>query len=131
MMMTFERMHNPVKPCFTLFSYSKHTVSQKEQTFEITEKNNFPVLASHTPFYPRQELSSGFRFRTTMQKLLYLHLWNLAHIWALCPSCAFWGSYCHCIYSLSIIMKNEKKLIFFVSGPKLPNGCAYLHEILS
>ena len=28
-------------------------------------------------------------------------------------------------------MKNMKKLIFFVSGPELLNGFAYLHEILS
>ena len=99
-------------------------------------------------FYPRQKLSSGivvsgkkwcpaggraslFRFRTTVRKLLNFHLWNLAHNWVLCSSCAFWGSYCHCIYSFSIIMKNKKKLFFFVSGPELLNGCTYLHEILS
>ena len=37
---------------------------------------------------------------------------KLAHTWALCSSCAFWGSYCHCIYTFPIIMKNMKKLIF-------------------
>ena len=106
------------------------------------------ALHQNRRFYLRQELSSSivvsgkkscpsrgrpggrasrFRFRTTIRKLLYLHLWNLAHIWPLCSSCAFWGSYCHCIYSFLIIMKNMKKIIFFISGPELLNGYTYIY----
>ena len=111
---------------------------------------DFPLLN----FYPRQELPSGivvsgkkvvhpmggqvvgraggwasrFCFRSTLQKLLYVHLWNLTHIWALWSSCAFWGSYCHSIYSFPVIMKNRKKIIF-LSGPELLNGCLVCMKI--
>ena len=75
--------------------------------------------------------ASRFRFRTTVQKLLDFRLCNLAHIWALCSSCAFGGSHCHCIYTFPIIMKNMKKLLFFLSGLELLNGCTCIDKNLS
>ena len=58
----------------------------------------------------------GFRILLSQAShfLFHVNLCSLTNIWALCCSCAFWGSYCHGTRSFLIIMK---KIIFFVSGP--------------
>ena len=43
----------------------------------------------------------------------------------------FGRSYCHCICSFPIIMKNIKKIHFCVTGPELLNGGICMHENLS
>ena len=74
---------------------------------------------------------SCFLFRTTVQKLLYFH-YKFVHIFeAYALVGPFGGSYYHCIYGFSKIMKNMKNILFFISGPELLNGCTCMHKNLS